>query len=153
MDIGSGHSYPANALSNFTPRKFIFDGIECNSAEGLLQSFKFESWDMQKHVCTLVGRAAKFKGKDKKWWKTGKLYWKGVEIDRFGKEYQELLDRAYAAMTDQSESFRKALIASGDAVFTHEIGKNDEKRTILTVSEFVRRLNSNRARIRGWINQ
>lgn len=63
MDIGSGKEYPANALSNFAPHPFILDGIECNSFEGFLQSLKFSSVDMQKEVCKLVGKMAKFKGK------------------------------------------------------------------------------------------
>ncbi len=34
MDIGSGKEYPSNALSNFSPHPFVFDGVECNSMEG-----------------------------------------------------------------------------------------------------------------------
>ena len=40
MDIGSGTGYPSAALPNFA---------------------------MQKHVCTLVGKKAKFKGKKTRW--------------------------------------------------------------------------------------
>ena len=43
MDIGKGSGGVAGRLSNFTPRKFIFDGVECNSIEGVLQSFKFKN--------------------------------------------------------------------------------------------------------------
>lgn len=56
MDIKSGSGYPQGALSNFAPRRFVFDGIECNSIEGVLQSFKFKDIEIQKYVCTLVGR-------------------------------------------------------------------------------------------------
>ena len=63
MNIGSVNDYPANSLSNFAPHPFVIDGVECNSMEGFLQSLKFKSVDMQNHVCTLVGREAKFKGK------------------------------------------------------------------------------------------
>lgn len=149
MDIGSGHGWPASALSNFTPRCFTFDGVMISSMEGFLQSLKFSNPEMQKHVCTLVGRAAKFKGKKKSWWQTGKLYWNGREIDRFGPEYQQLLDDAYAAMTEQSASFRNALLASGSATLTHSIGKNDPRRTVLTVSEFVSRLRKQRTRLQS----
>lgn len=38
MDIGSGNAYPANALSNFAPHPFEFDGVQCNSMEGFLHS-------------------------------------------------------------------------------------------------------------------
>ena len=37
MDIGSGNSYPSNALSNFAPHPFEIDGVNCNSMEGFLQ--------------------------------------------------------------------------------------------------------------------
>ena len=65
MNIGSGNTYPANALSNFAPHPFILDGVQINSAEGFLQSLKFKSVEMQEYVCTLVGYAAKKKGKEK----------------------------------------------------------------------------------------
>ena len=63
MDIGSGNGYPCATLSNFASHHFVFDGVECNSMEGLLQSFKFKDFEMQKEVCKLVGKKAKFKGK------------------------------------------------------------------------------------------
>lgn len=66
MDIGSGTGYPSAALSNFAPHAFTIDGIECASMEGFLQSLKFENPEIQRQVCTLVGKAAKFKGKKKK---------------------------------------------------------------------------------------
>ena len=72
-----------------------FNVIQCNSFEGFIQSVKFVSPEMQEHVCTLIGKGAKFKGKSKKWFVLQKLYWRGVEIDRHGKEYQLLLNRAY----------------------------------------------------------
>lgn len=65
MDIGKGSGGVSGRLSNFTPRRFVFDGVNCNSIEGVLQSFKFKNPEMQKEVCKLVGSAAKFKGKKK----------------------------------------------------------------------------------------
>ena len=147
MDIGSGQAYPCNALSNFAPHPFTIDGIECASMEGFLQSLKFKSADMQKYVCTLVGKAAKFKGKDKKWWKEQKLYWQGQEIDRHSNEYQILLNRAFNALF-QNTGFRKALEASKPAVLTHSIGKTDPSRTVLTQAEFCGRLTKLRAGIK-----
>lgn len=141
MEVGSGSGYPSSALSNFAPHKFTLDGVECNSMEGFLQGLKFRSEPMQAHVCTLVGKAAKFKGKSKTWYTKQILHWKGVSIKRDSKEYQELLDRAYDAMYEQSEGFKKALIAAGEkAVFKHSIGNTDQSRTVLTVSEFCGRL-------------
>lgn len=148
MDIRSGQGYPAAALSNFAPHPFVLDGVKINSMEGFLQGLKFAAIPMQDFVCTLVGSAAKYKGKPKEWWRDGKLYWRGQVIDRFGQEYQDLLDRAYDAMAEQNDGFRRALLASGDAVLTHTIGRNDEKKTILTAAEFVRRLHRIRAGLR-----
>ena len=146
MYIGSGSGYPSSALSNFAPHSFIIDGIECASMEGFLQSLKFSSPDMQKEVCKLVGKAAKFRGKKKKWQRTQTLYWQGKEILRDSEEYQQLLDRAYDALS-QNTGFQKALLATGDAVLTHSIGKRKTSETVLTTSEFVSRLHKIRKRL------
>lgn len=139
MDIGSKNGYPSSSLSNFAPHPFIIDGVECNSMEGFLQSLKFESIEMQKYVCTLVGSKAKFKGKNKNWWRTQTLYWQGKPIDRHSDEYQELLDRAYNAL-NQNTGFRKALESTKGCTLTHAIGRKDPTHTILTQSEFCSRL-------------
>ena len=139
MDIGSGTGFPSASLSNFAPHTFVIDGIECASMEGFLQSLKFSNPEMQKEVCKLVGKAAKFKGKKKKWWRTQTLFWQGQSFKRDSQEYQELLDRAFDALS-QNSSFQKALLATKDAVLTHSIGKTKITETVLTVQEFVSRL-------------
>lgn len=139
MDIGSGNSYPSSALSNFAPHPFIFDGVLCNSMEGFLQSLKFSNPDMQKEVCKLVGKAAKFKGKKKKWYQNQTLYWNGKEYKRDSQEYQQLLDDAYWALCS-NQGFQDALLASGDATLTHSIGKRKQNETVLTTKEFCSRL-------------
>lgn len=145
MDIGSGSGYPSSALSNFAPHPFEIDGILCNSMEGFLQSLKFSNPEMQIEVCKMVGKQAKFKGKRKKWWKTQTLWWQGIPIKRDSLEYQELLDRAFEALS-KNESFKKALIATGNATLTHSIGKNDPTQTVLTRQEFCSRLTRIRSR-------
>ena len=139
MDIGSGTGWPSAALSNFTPHPFVIDGVECASMEGFLQSLKFKEPDMQVEVCKLVGKAAKFKGKKKKWWRTQTLYWQGQEFKRDSQEYQDLLDRAFDALA-QNTGFQKALLATGKATLTHSIGKSKEQETVLTKQEFCSRL-------------
>ena len=148
MDIGSGKEYPSNALSNFAPHPFVFDGVECNSMEGFLQSLKFKNPMMQEHVCTLVGITAKRAGSMKMWKRTRTLWWKGVPYKRDEKEYQELLDRAYEAMA-KNEKFRNALVASGDATLTHSIGRIKESETILTRQEFCSRLTKLRQKLKA----
>ena len=139
MDIGSGAGFPSATLSNFAPHPFVIDGVECNSMEGFLQSLKFSNPEMQKEVCKLVGKAAKFKGKKKKWWRTQTLWWQGKEIARDSQEYQILLDRAFNALA-QNSSFRAALLATGNSTLTHSIGKNKITETVLTKQEFCSRL-------------
>lgn len=146
MDIGSGNGYPSAALSNFAPHPFKIDGIQCNSMEGFLQSLKFKDEEMQKAVCLLVGKAAKFRGKNKNWQKTQTLYWKGQEIKRDSQEYQDLLDRAYEALS-QNTGFQKALLATKDAVLTHSIGRTNPNETVLTRTEFCSRLMKIRERL------
>lgn len=148
MDIGSGSGYPSAALSNFAPHPFVFDGVECNSMEGLLQSFKFSNPEMQKEVCKLIGKQAKFKGKKKKWFKTQTLYWKGEEFKRDSDEYQKLLDRAYDALST-NEGFKRALLATGNAILTHTIGKTKQSETVLTRAEFCSRLMTIRERLQN----
>jgi len=135
MDIGSKSKYPSNALSNFAPHPFVFDGVEIASMEGWLQSLKFKNPDMQRHVCTLVGITAKRRGAKKNWKTTQTLWWKGKPYRRGGHEYQVLLERAYSALA-QNSKFRKALLASGDARLTHSIGRTNPSETILTRAEF-----------------
>lgn len=139
MDIGSGAGYPESALSNFAPHPFVIDGIACASMEGFLQSLKFSNPDMQKEVCKLVGKAAKFKGKKKKWYRTQTLYWQGKEIKRNSQEYQDLLTKAFDALGENS-SFQKALLSTGNAILTHNIGKRKQNETVLTVQEFIHQL-------------
>ena len=146
MDIGSGSGWPSAALSNFAPHPFVIDGVECASMEGFLQSLKFKEPAMQVEVCKLVGKAAKFKGKKKKWWRTQTLYWQGVEYKRDSKEYQELLSRAFAEL-GKNTSFQKALLATGTANLTHEIGKTKISETVLTRQEFCGRLMAIRAKL------
>ena len=110
--------------------------------EGLLQSFKYENTDAQKITCNLTGFAAKKKGsgRNKQWKSKQTLWWNGFSYPRKSKEYQRLLDRAYNALYE-NENFKKALDAAGPkTIFTHSIGRNNRKETVLTESEFCKRL-------------
>jgi len=137
VDIGSGKGYPSSSLSNFAPHPFVIDEVECNSMEGFLQSLKFKEMEMQKHVCTLVGKKAKFKGKKKKWWKEQTLYWKGEAIPRKSIDYSLLIDKAYNELFKNTK-FKKALLSTKGQPLKHSIGKSDKSKTVLTENEFVR---------------
>jgi len=139
MDIGSGNGYPSSALSNFAPHPFIIDGVECASMEGFLQSLKFESVDMQKYVCTLVGKAAKKKGRNKNWRQKQELYWQGKIYKRDSDDYQNLLNKAYNRLSENT-GFQKALQTTNGCVLEHSIGKSKTSETVLTKQEFCSRL-------------
>ena len=139
MDIKSGSGWPSSSLSNFAGHRFELDGVQCNSMEGFLQGLKYSNPEMQQHVCTLVGKAAKLKGRGKNWKRSGQLHWQGHSFSRFSDEYQTLLNRAYNALYEQSEAFRKALAATNGRI-THSIGKRKPQDTVLTEKEFCSRL-------------
>lgn len=141
MDIGSGKGYPSSALSNFAPHPFVLDGVECASMEGFLQSLKFDKPHIQVEVCKLVGIAAKRRGqkRNKAWKSTQTLWWQGTAYSRTSPEYQALLDRAFSALA-KNDSFRRALLETGNAVLRHSLGKHNPKETVLTEGEFCLRL-------------
>jgi predicted NAD-dependent protein-ADP-ribosyltransferase YbiA (DUF1768 family) len=141
MDVGSKSGFPAGNLSNFTAHAFVFDGIECASMEGLLQSFKYDDVQIQREICKLTGFTAQRRGQERNeaWKSVQRLWWKGQEYDRHGSAYQELLTRAFDALS-QNESFRKALLATGDEHLTHRVGKADPRDTVLTEQEFCSQL-------------
>lgn len=138
IDIYSKGEYPANVLSNFFANSFIFDGVECGSMEGFLQSLKFRNERKQKKVCEKSGSMAKAAGKRKFLWKfTGNVFWKGVKIKRESQTFDLLINRAYEALYIQSPSFRTALLATKGKKLTHSLGKKDKSKTILTEKEFI----------------
>lgn len=149
MDIGSKRGYPAGALSNFTPRRFVVRGIEMHSMEGFLQGLKFREPEMQRHVFTLVGLAAKKKGRKKRWYDMQLLWWQGQPIRRSSDEYQALLDEAFQALFTTNEKAKATLLATRDANLTHSMGKRNERETVLTEREFCSRL----MRIRGELQE
>lgn len=150
MNIGVGNSYPSNALSNFAAHSFVFRGVECASAEGLLQSLKFDKPHVQVEVCKLVGLQAKFRGKkrNKAWKRVQCLWWNGEAIPRHSREYQNLLTEIYDCLA-QNDSFCRALLATQNAVLTHSIGHNDSSHTVLTEREFCRQLTRVREELRS----
>lgn len=149
MDISSKSGYPASSLSNFSPHPFVIDGVECTSMEGFLQSLKFKNPAIQKEVCKLFGGHAKKRGsrRNKHWRRMQVLWWKGVEYDRHGEAYQQLLDRAFSQLA-KNQKFANALLATGNATLTHAMGRRKPQETILTTQEFCSRLTKERERLK-----
>lgn len=140
-DIGSENEDVFGKLSNFTSFAFEIDNVKCMSMEGFLQSLKFEDIETQEQICALKGFDAKRKGSARNlYWKAKKgLWWRGIFFPRDSQEYQELLNRAYAELF-KNEDFKRCLKETGDAIFTHKIGKRDIFETVLTEEEFCVRL-------------
>jgi len=141
MDIGSNYEFPAGALSNFSNFPFIFEGVECASMEGFLQSLKFPDHDQQKEICLLKGFQAKKRGRtqDESWKSSQTLWWNSRAYARSSFDYQLLLNRAYDALAE-NDDFKHALLMTGDEVLTHSIGKSEISDTVLTEKEFCDRL-------------
>ena len=134
LNIYSKGRYPADALSNFAMHQFSFDGFEdIPCMEAFLQSLKFADVEEQKKVLYLSAKDAKEAGTKQGWDKT--LYWKGKAIDRFSKEYMELVWKAYLELYKNDE-FRKALKSSGHKILLHTIGRTFRHSTVLTWWEF-----------------
>ena len=141
IDIDSKGEYPANVLSNFYANGFVFDGAECASMEGFLQSLKYRDVEKQKAVWSMVGKEAKVAGGKKQLWKlTGNLYWKGKKYKRKSKEFDELRRGAYVALFG-NETFRAALDSAKDKKLIHSRGKHNKRITVLTEEEFIGYLN------------
>ncbi len=149
IDIGSDEEWPGAALSNFTLHRFVFENTKCASMEGFLQALKFEDPTEQPVICNLAGIAAKKRGRtrNKAWESIQKLWWKGKEFDRSGREYQELLDRAFTALS-QNEAFKAALRATEESSLIHTVGKSELTKTVLTEQEFCTRLMRIREKIK-----
>ena len=135
IDIWSHSEYPSQVLSNLCSNPFTFDGVQCGSMEGFLQSLKQPDHDKQWQICAMKGRNAK-RASTARWQADQIVWWKGVAIDRQSEDFQQLIRHAYQAMFDQSERFRAALMATRGMRLYHSRGKSNPFKTILTEQEF-----------------
>lgn len=143
-DICYKYDYPNNVLCNFSPSPFVLDNTAINSMEGFLQSLKVQDPQIQEKICQLPGFLAKKMGNYLR--KSSKydgehLYWKNQPINRYSKQYQELLRKAYKAKYTYDRNFRKILDSSKGYTLTHKTGKTSPQETVLTEQEFIYHLN------------
>jgi hypothetical protein len=144
LDVDSGQWYLALPMSIRARHPFVLDGVTIESMEALLKSLQFADPEKQKEIC----RSGWTSWTWGVYGQTGKLHWNGRQIDRFSRDYQQLLDRAFEALYTTNESARKALLASGDAVLEHGTADKNPKKTLLTRSELCRRLTKIRERLK-----
>lgn len=133
-------------LSNFNNYPFVFSGVECAGMEGLVQAFKIKDKKDQALMCTFSGRQAKKIGRELPDWKHDQLlHWRGLDYDRDGKAYYELVLSAYRAMAEQNLEFRELLVSTGERKLTHKVGSSKMTETVLTEREFCEILTTVRA--------
>ena len=140
----------ANSLFNTPPCYGIYicgKVFKWLKAKGGLEEMKKINEKKAAILYDFLDNSKMFKGKKKKWWRDQTLYWQGKSIKRDSDEYQDLLDKAFSELS-KNEGFKKALLATGSATLTHSIGKNDLHKTVLTQSEFCRRLTSIREQLK-----
>jgi hypothetical protein len=131
----------SKVLSNLFPYKIKFRNITLNSIEGFFQGIKFKDKKAQNLVF-------KYSGLDSNnikvasaydWKESGLLYWQGKPINRFGKDYELLIDELYIAAL-QNPLYR-GVLKTCDKPIIHSIGENDSKKTVFTRYEFEHELN------------
>lgn len=112
----------ARKLSNFYPNLFCFD-IEFSCFESFVRCLKFSAPEERMKVVRMEAKEAKEAGQKQQWQENGGwLYWQGKPINRYGKEYRQLLDQAYDALCENAD-FADALRKSKGRILVHTIGK------------------------------
>lgn len=141
IDVDSRGEFPASALSNFAAHGFSVDDVPCASMEGFLQALKEPDPVAQRVICALIGIDAKRRGVELSRARhiSDPLYWQGQAVYRHSAAYQALLDRAFGELAKDG-GFQATLLATGDALLTHRVGKKIPSETILTETEFCSRL-------------
>jgi len=134
VDIWSKSPYPADVLSNLHDNAFMFDGVECGSMEGFLQSLKYQAPAEQLRVCSMQGKEAK-RMSTNDWQEKQFVWWRGSVVYRQDKAFQDLVRSAYEALFSQNERFLSALMSTKGKILLHSKGENDPTKTILTEKE------------------
>ena len=137
-----GYKY-SKVISNLFPYKFYFKGYKMGSAEAVFQAFKFKNPKLQKLVFEYEAlNANRIKGcAEYDWTISGKIYFLGKEIDRYGKEYEDFIDELYVSLI-QNPLFVQALKNVGNRYILHSIGIEDKLKTTFTRAEFEKELNA-----------
>ena len=128
-------------LSNLYPYEFELRGIKLSSIESFFQGIKFVDKNLQTLAFSYSGTdAVHIKGcSDYDWKQTGKIYWQGEEIDRYSKEYEDLVDELYISAI-QNSLYRNAL-KKCEVDLIHSIGDTEKNNTVFTRYEFEKQIN------------
>ena len=135
------HGSYAQMLSNLFPYKIKFRGKKLSSLECFFQGIKFKDKKTQNYIFTYFGiQAVHIKTATNYDWKeTGIIYWQGKAIDRFSKEYNNLIDELYICAI-QNPLYRGVLLNCEKPII-HAIGEIEKVTTTFTRYEFEFELN------------
>lgn len=142
INVGYKYKGPyAKVLSNLFPYEFKFRGKTLKSIESFFQGIKFKDIDMQNFVfnySVLDSNHIKVCS-DYDWKETGILYWQGIKVNRFSKEYDNLVDELYISAI-QNPLYRNILkITTRDIL--HTMGGATKEETVFSRYEFELQLN------------
>ena len=73
------------------------------------------------------------------WKKTGIVYWQGKEINRYSKEYEDIVDELYISAI-QNLLYRN-ILKNTERYILHTIGLSEKRETVFTRYEFEFQLN------------
>lgn len=142
INVGYKYKGPyAKVLSNLFPYEFTFRGKTLKSIESFFQGIKFKDIDMQNLVFNYSGLDSNHVKvcSEYDWKETGMVYWQGKEIDRYSKEYDDLVDELYISAI-QNPLYRNILkITTRDIL--HTMGGTSKEETVFTRYEFELQLN------------
>lgn len=137
VNINSKSEFPINILSNSSNNSFILDGVNIKCMASFLQSLKFKNINKQKKICSLTAKESEKAEKHHNLWRLSKmLYWNGKRIDRYSKDYTELITKAYDAMAESNSEFVKILLSTEYKILADFELEDSKRKTLLTENEF-----------------
>ena len=142
INVGYKYKVPyAKVLSNLFPYEFEFRGKTLKCIESFFQGVKFKDIEMQNLVFNYSGLDSNHvkvcSGYD--WKETGILYWQVKEVNRFSKEYDDLVDELYISAI-QNPLYRN-ILRTTDRNIIHSMGGKTKEETTFTRYEFEFELN------------
>ena len=142
INVGYKRKGPyAKVLSNLFPYEFEFRSKKLSSIESFFQGIKFKDIEMQNLVFSYHSLNSNYikvcSGYD--WKKTGIVYWQGEEINRYGKEYDDLVDELYISAI-QNPLYRN-ILKTCERDIIHTMGAKEKNETVFTRYEFEKQLN------------
>ena len=142
--INVGYKYKgayAKVLSNLFPYRFDFKEKKLNSIEAFFQGIKFKDVEMQNFVLSYSGLDSNNIQvcSEYDWKETGIVYWQGIPINRYGKEYDDIVDELYISAI-QNPLYRNVLKNCKRNII-HSMGGLKKEDTVFTRYEFEKQLN------------